>query len=83
MAKKNVFTSLAKTLEGLPFIVRLLLVIFYGVYGNLIRLFKSLGKKHAVGIILSILLILCGGFGILWIIDFICILLGKSIWWID
>lgn len=83
MAKNNVFTSLAKTLEDLPFIVRLLLVIFYGVYGNLIRLFKSLGKSNVVGIILSILLIVCGGFGILWIIDLVCILLGKSIWWID
>ncbi|MBO7186930.1 MAG: hypothetical protein J6V68_00850 [Clostridia bacterium] len=83
MAKKNVFSSLAKTLEDLPFIVRLLLVIFAGVYGNLIRLFKSLGASNIIGIVLSIILLCTGGFVILWIIDLICILLGAKIWWID
>ena len=73
----------AKDLENLPFIVRLLLVLLFGVYGNLIRLFKSCGKENVLGIVLAVVLLLTGGFAILTIIDFVCILLKKPIWWID
>ena len=83
MAKKNSFSSLAKSLENLPFLIRLILVLCVGVYGNLIRLFKSLGASNIIGIVLSIILLCTGGFVILWIIDLICILLGAKIWWID
>ena len=83
MAKKNVFYDLAAALEKLPFIVRLLLVIFVGVYGNLIRLFKSLGAGSLLGTILAIILLCTGGLFILWIIDLVCIILGKAIWWIN
>ena len=33
--------DLVKALEGLPWIVKVLLVIFVGIYGNLLRLFKD------------------------------------------
>lgn len=75
--------QLVKTLEGLPWIIRVLLVILYGFYGNLIRLFKSLAKNNIVGIILAIILLCSGGLIILWIVDLICVLLNKPIWWID
>ena len=75
--------KVVSTLEGLPWIVRLLLVIFLGVYGNLLRLFKSIAAGNVLGIILAVVLLLCGGFGILWIVDLICVILGKPIWWID
>lgn len=75
--------NLVKALEGLPWIVRVLLVLLYGAYGNLIRLFKSIAAGNALGIVLALILLLCGGFLILWIIDLVCVLLGKPIWWID
>lgn len=73
--------DLVKALEGLPWIVRVLLVIFVGIYGNLLRLFKSLAAGNLVGIILSLVLLFSAGCGILWIIDLVCVLLGKKIWW--
>lgn len=75
--------NLVKALEGLPWIVRVLLVLLYGAYGNLIRLFKSIAANNVLGIVLALILLLCGGFLILWIVDLICVLLGKPIWWID
>ena len=73
--------DLVKALEGLPWIVKVLLVIFVGIYGNLLRLFKSLAAGNLVGIVLSIVLLCSGCFVVLWIIDLICILIGKDIWW--
>ena len=75
--------NLVKALERLTWIVRVLLVLLYGAYGNLIRLFKSIAANNVVGIVLALILLLCGGFVILWIVDLICVLLGKPIWWID
>lgn len=74
--------DLVKALEGLPWIVKVLLVIFVDIYGNLLRLFKSLAAGNLVGIILSLVLLCTGGFGmIIGIIDLICVLIGKDIWW--
>lgn len=73
--------KLVKALEGLPWIVQVLLVLLWGVYGNLMRLFRSLAAGSLLGTILSILLLICGGFVILWIFDVICVLFGKKIWW--
>lgn len=75
--------KVVSTLEGLPWIVRLLLVILWGAYGNLLRLFKSIAAGNVLGIILAVVLLLCGGFVILWIVDLVCVILGKPIWWID
>ena len=74
--------DLVKTLEDLPLIVRVLLVLLWGAYGNLLRLFKSIAANNVLAIILSVVLLLCGGFVILWIIDLICVLTDKPIWWI-
>ena len=73
--------DLVKTLEGLPWILRVILTIFCGIYGNLLRLFKSLAKNNIVAIVLSVILLVTGGLGIIWIIDLICVLIGKDIWW--
>lgn len=75
--------KLVKALESLPWIVRVLLVLVYGAYGNLIRIFKSIAAGNVLGIVLAVILFLCGGFAILWIVDLICVLLNKPIWWID
>ena len=75
--------KLVKTLEGLPWIIRVILTIVWGVYGNLLRLFRSLAAKNTVGVILAVFLLICGGFAILWIIDIIMVIFGKRVWWID
>ena len=75
--------NLVKTLERLPWIIRVILTIVWGVYGNLLRLFRSLAAKNTIGIVLAILLLVFGGFAILWIIDIIMVIFGKRIWWID
>ena len=68
--------KLVKTLEGLPWIIRVILTIVWGVYGNLLRLFRSLAAKNTVGVVLAVLLLICGGFAILWIIDIIMVIFG-------
>ena len=73
--------DLVKSLEGLPWIVQVLLVLLYGVYGNLLRLFKSLAASNMVGVILSVVLLCSGGLVILWIFDLFCVLTGKKLWW--
>ena len=73
--------DLVKALEKLPWIVRVLLVIFVGLYGNLLRLFKSVAASNLLGIVLSLVLLFTGGFVILWVVDLICVLLNKPIWW--
>lgn len=84
MAKSNnTFTQTAKTMEALPWIVRVILTIFLGVYGDLIRLFRSLGKQNWFGVILAVILLFTGGLIVLWIIDIIMVVLNKPIWWID
>ena len=75
--------NLVKTLERLPWIIRVILTIVWGVYGNLLRLFRSLSAKNTIGIVLAVLLLIFGGFAILWIIDIIMVIFGKRIWWID
>ena len=76
--------KLADAIEELPWILKIILVIFFGLYGNLIRLFRSCGKENVLGIVLAIvLLITAGAFGIVWIFDIICVILNKKIWWID
>ena len=84
MAKsKNTFTQIARAMESLPWIVRFILTLAYGLYGDLIRLFRSLGKQNWVGVILAVILIVSGGLLVLWIIDIIMVALNKPIWWID
>ncbi len=75
--------DLVKTLEGLPYLVRVLLTVFIGIYANLLRLIRSLAAGNIIGIILAVVLLCTCGFGILWIIDIVMVILGKSIWWID
>ncbi len=76
--------DIVKTLEGLPWILRVLLTLFVGIYGNLLRLFRSLAAGNLIGIVLAVLLLVTGGLaGIIWIVDLVMVILGKNIWWID
>lgn len=75
--------DVVKTLEGLPWIVRVLLTLIWGAYANILRLFRSIAANNIVGIVLAVILLLCGGFFILWVIDLVMVILNKRIWWID
>lgn len=75
--------DLIKAIDGLPKIVRFLGTLIWGILANIYRLCRSIAKQDVLGVVLAIILLLCGGFFILWIIDLVCILLDKTIWWID
>lgn len=75
--------DLIKAIDGLPKIVRFLGTLIWGILTNIYRLCRSIAKQDVLGVVLAIILLLCGGFFILWIIDLVCILLDKTIWWID
>ena len=69
--------KLRDTLDTLPWIAVLLLVIFAdGIYGGLYRITKG----DTTGIVIGILWIVTGGlFGIGWIIDLVTVLVNKKI----
>ena len=73
--------EIVDSLEGLPWIVRLILTVFAGAYSNLLRLFKSIAANNVLGIVLSVILLLTGGLGIVWIIDVVMVAMKKDIWW--
>ena len=65
-----------KTLKELPWIVQLLLVIVYDIYGALIRITRG----DTTGIVVGILQLVTGNFfGIMWIIDLVTIIVKKDI----
>ncbi len=75
--------SLVKTFDDLPWIVKLIfclpgLGLIWGIY----RTCRSIVKNNVLGIILGILTIPLGGV-ILWLIDFICVIVNKNVWWLD
>ena len=73
--------DLIKAMDNLPWIVKLILCIpvlqiVWGIY----RVIRSLEAKNVLGIILSILLIFPGA-SFVWIVDLICVILNKKVWW--
>ena len=65
-----------KTLKELPWIVQILLVIVYDIYGALIRITRG----DTTGIVVGILQLVTGNFfGIMWIIDLVTIIAKKDI----
>jgi hypothetical protein len=69
--------ELRKTLDSLPWIVTLLLVIFAdGIYGGIYRITKG----DTLGIVAGIIWIVTGGvFGIGWLVDLITVIVNKKI----
>ena len=65
-----------KSLQGLDWIIKLLLVIVYDIYGALYRI----SRGDAAGIVIGVLQIVTGNFfGIFWIIDLVTIITKKEI----
>ena len=72
--------DLIKVMDNLPWIVKLILCfpaldIVWTVY----RLLKSLVAGNVVAIVLSIVLFFCAPF--VWLIDLICVIVKKNVWW--
>ena len=65
-----------KTLMELPFIAKLLLVIFYDIYGALVRITKGDTTSIVVGVLQ---LVTCNFFGIMWIIDLVTVITKKEV----
>ena len=69
-----------KALTELPWIVKLLLVVFYDLYGAL----KRISKGDVKGIVIGVLMLVTGNFfGIMWIIDLVTIILKKEVTVLD
>jgi len=69
-----------KTLSELPFIAKLLLVIFYDIYGILVRIAKGIDEKNTTALVVGIIQIVTGNiFGILWIVDLITVITKKEV----
>ncbi len=68
--------ELRKNLQGFSFIVKLLLVIVYDVYGALYRI----SRGDTVGIVIGVLQLVTGNFfGIMWIIDLVTVIMNKEV----
>ena len=69
-----------KFLDDLPWIVKLILCIpALDIVWTVYRLLRSLEAKNTVGIVVSIVLFFFAPF--VWIIDLICVILNKQVWW--
>ena len=65
-----------KSLAGLPWALKLVLVIFYDIYGALFRI----SKGDTAGIVIGVLQIITGNFfGIFWIIDLVTVITKKEV----
>ncbi len=69
-----------KAIDNLPFIVKLILCIpLLDIVWTVYRLLRSLDAQNTAGIVVSIILFFCAPF--VWLIDLICIIVNKKVWW--
>ena len=75
--------NLIKAIDELPWLVKLILCIpMLGIVWSIYRICRSLVKENMLGVVLGVLTIFPGA-AIIWLIDLICVLVNKKIWWID
>lgn len=73
--------DLIKAMDKLPWIVKLILCIpALDIVWTIYRLLRSLVAGNTLAIVLSIVLFFCAPF--VWLIDLICVLLNKKVWWL-
>lgn len=71
-----------KAIDELPYIVKLILCIpVLDIVWNIYRLIKSLDAKNNTGIILAVVMLIVG-IPFMWVVDLVCMLMNKKIWWI-
>ena len=76
----EIMQEFRKTLTNLPWIAKLLLVVFYDLYGSL----KRISKGDTKGIVIGLLMLVTGNFfGIMWIVDLVTVILNKEVTVLD
>ena len=69
-----------KFFDDLPWIVKLILCIpALDILWTVYRLLKSLEAKNTVAIVVSVILFFFAPF--VWLVDLICVILNKQVWW--
>ncbi len=72
--------ELRKTFEEFPLVAKILLVIFYDIYGIVVRICASIENKNTAGLVIGILQIFTANlFGIMWIIDLVFVCMKKPL----
>ena len=70
-----------KAIDNLPWIVKLILCIpVLDIVWTVYRLIKSIDAKNTVGIVVSVILFFFAPF--VWLVDLICVIVNKKIWWL-
>ncbi len=73
--------DLVKAIDNLPWLVKLILCIpVLDIVWAIYRVIRSLAAGNVIGIVLSIVLIIVG-IPFLWLIDLICVIVSKRVWW--
>ena len=73
--------DLIKAMDNLSWVVKLILCIpVLDIVWNVYRLLRSIDASNVLGIVLSLVLIIIGA-PIVWLIDLICVIVNKKIWW--
>ena len=71
-----------KAIDNLPKLIKLILCIpVLDIVWNIYRLIKSLDAKNNTGIILAVVMLIVG-IPFMWVVDLVCMLMNKKIWWI-
>ncbi|MBO5287014.1 MAG: hypothetical protein J6B34_02705 [Clostridia bacterium] len=74
--------DLIKAIDNLPWIVKLILCLpGIAIVWSIYRLVRSIAANNVLAIVLSILLLFFGP-TIVWIIDLVCVILNKKVWWL-
>lgn len=72
--------DLIKAMDNLPWLVKLILCIpALDIVWTVYRLLKSLVAGNTIAIILSIVLFFFAPF--VWLIDLLCVIFKKNVWW--
>ena len=73
--------DLIKLFDNLPWIVKIILCLpALDIVWTVYRLIRSLDAGNTVAIVLSIVLFFFAPF--VWLIDLICVILNKKVWWL-
>lgn len=74
--------DIIKTIDELPFIVKIILSLpVVAIVWSVYRLLRSIDAKNTLAIVLSIVLLVAGP-AFFWIVDMICVIINKKIWWL-
>lgn len=74
--------DLIKSFDKLPFIVKIILCIpVLDIAWVIYRIVKSLVAENTLAIVLSIVLVIVG-IPWLWLVDMVCMIINKKVWWL-